>query len=600
SVSGETLPTAASDAQWAEIQGIVRSITPENDRLLISLEAEGQRVLAVLPGYQQRQPRHGHLVGLEVELQGVVGATQQSNKVFGPNALYVPQIDCVTITPEALAFHFERPSNTYNELFPGRKRDHEEFGRVRGRVLGAIPGVGFFLSMHDPRNKGGRVWVQSSARGVLHEGDIVEVVGRKQLIDTLPSLFDALFRVVGKGEVPDGYLVRGNDLSPGAFHNDVVRIDGPLIERRKTPEEDTIVIESDGRLFSATLPLLRGELAELQRGAELRLRGVYLSRTSPEFGPVPAAFYGQMQMFRPSDVTVLANPPWWNAERTGWALKGIGGFAAVGLAWTVSLHRRNVRLRREVAARQEAEAALERERGALAERVEERTAELRFEMSARHEAEAILRERSRLASELHDTLEQGLTGVGLQLEAACNSTTRAPENTVRHLDLARTLLRQSKSEVRRSVWNLRSQMLEDHDLAGALQMMLRQVALTAGLEANLEVLGAPIRFDEVSESHLLRIAQEAITNAVKHARARKLQLTLSFSERDTLLTVSDDGQGFDSQQTWGNDTGHFGLTNMRERAARIGADFQLKTAPGGGTSIEIRRPASPAVTAPAP
>jgi two-component system nitrate/nitrite sensor histidine kinase NarX len=67
-----------------------------------------------------------------------------------------------------------------------------------------------------------------------------------------------------------------------------------------------------------------------------------------------------------------------------------------------------------------------------------------------------------------------------------------------------------------------------------------------------------------------------------------------------LLTVSDDGQGFDSQQTWGNDTGHFGLTNMRERAARIGADFQLKTAPGGGTSIEIRRPASPAVTAPAP
>ena len=131
-------------------------------------------------------------------------------------------------------------------------------------------------------------------------------------------------------------------------------------------------------------------------------------------------------------------------------------------------------------------------------------------------------------------------------------------------------------------------------------MMLRQVALTAGMEANLEVLGAPVRLDEVSESHLLRIAQEAITNAVKHAGARKLQVTLSFSEQEALLTISDDGDGFDSKHTWGNDVGQFGLTNMRERAARIGADFQLKTTVGGGTLIEVRLPTSVSAAAHAP
>ncbi len=201
---------------------------------------------------------------------------------------------------------------------------------------------------------------------------------------------------------------------------------------------------------------------------------------------------------------------------------------------------------------------------------------------------AVLAERNRIARELHDTLQQGLTAAALQVESARLTFDSDPTAAHTHLDATRDLIQASLGESRRSIQDLRASALQSGDLGAALRDIARQ--LTGGTSVTAEVLvrGSRERLPAHVESQLLRIGQEAMTNAIKHARARSITVELERRPGAALLSVSDDGSGLGSSERPADR--HYGLLGMEERARSLGGDLQVKSAPGAGTVISVRVP----------
>jgi len=199
---------------------------------------------------------------------------------------------------------------------------------------------------------------------------------------------------------------------------------------------------------------------------------------------------------------------------------------------------------------------------------------------------AVLSERIRIAREIHDTLAQGFAGISTQLEAGKEALFSSPHVAHEHLNLANLLARSCLEEARQYVWDLRHH-VEGDDLASVLASMSRKLA--AGLLLDFKVLGYPRPISETVESNLLRIAQEAIINAVKHAHARRIQVEICYGSQSLRLCVRDDGCGFDPQRAPAAE-GHFGLLGMSERAKSIGGLLRLQTTLGKGTEIIVEVP----------
>jgi signal transduction histidine kinase/streptogramin lyase len=206
----------------------------------------------------------------------------------------------------------------------------------------------------------------------------------------------------------------------------------------------------------------------------------------------------------------------------------------------------------------------------------------------------VLGERVRVSRELHDTLLQSLVGVALQVDAVSRSLdapAHDPKDARAHLARVRRQVEEYIREARESIWNLRTPMLNTRDLATALR--------ESG-ERNTE--GTPVAFEFVEqgerrpcspevEHQLLRIGQEAMLNAVRHAGAGKVMVELRYEPSAVKLRISDNGCGFDPAVA-NNGSYHYGITTMRERAEEAGGRFRLESAPRAGTVVEATMPYS--------
>jgi ligand-binding sensor domain-containing protein/signal transduction histidine kinase len=201
---------------------------------------------------------------------------------------------------------------------------------------------------------------------------------------------------------------------------------------------------------------------------------------------------------------------------------------------------------------------------------------------------AVLTERNRIAREIHDTLAQGFVGISVQLETVAKMQAVSAELAKQHLDRARILVRSSLAEARRGVWALRSQALEDEDLPGALNRVAQQ--LSGDHEIVVHVSGRRRRLPAEVENNLLRIAQEALANAVRHANADGISVAVHFGEGRIRLSVRDDGCGFDVERVSQAAPGHFGLAGIRERVHNIGGELSLLSGAGQGTEVMVEVP----------
>jgi signal transduction histidine kinase len=205
---------------------------------------------------------------------------------------------------------------------------------------------------------------------------------------------------------------------------------------------------------------------------------------------------------------------------------------------------------------------------------------------------AILTERTRIARELHDTLAQGLAGTGIQLEAALSILPGKPEAAREHVALGRAMVRSTLGEVRRSIWVLRTQTSKRADgLAAVLADSLKQLGNDNGLVPRIQLVGEPRELAPEVERNLLRIAHEAVTNAVRHSGASSLDVELAFDRSDVRLRVHDDGRGFDPKPWLSRHRGeHFGLVGLAERVRGLGGELEITSTAGSGTDVICRLP----------
>jgi len=205
--------------------------------------------------------------------------------------------------------------------------------------------------------------------------------------------------------------------------------------------------------------------------------------------------------------------------------------------------------------------------------------------------DAVAAERNRLAREIHDTLAQSFVAVSMRLEVMAQML-RTPDGVEpcrEQLNQTRTLVRNGLDEARRSIWDLRSEGPEAQTLPARLARLVRETT-SEGTVTHLENTGVYRVLRKSMEDELYRIAQEAVTNANRHARASTISLRLSYSLDRLSLEIVDDGVGFDIAAAPAPEGGHFGLSGIRERARILGAEVMLESIPGKGTSVRVNVP----------
>lgn len=396
---------------------------------------------------------------------------------------------------------------------------------------------------------GNDVWLYAS-RSLHHVEQVAGAAVRAAAEPVLVSLMDTRRNVelLTKRfqDAPLRLSFAQNSLTFQLFSGSYARRRAPIYEFRLNPQETWSKLDSGS--------LLR--LANLREGRyNLQVRSAGESMAPG----APLSFAFEIM------------PPW---HRT-WPAYGL--YAAVALLGAIATARLSSHLIRQ------------RNR-ALEQLVHERTGELEATMQKFNEeirTSATLAERDRLAGEIHDSVQQGLSGAILQLD----TTLKLPVVTTelrRRLNVVRNMVSYAGQEVQHAVWDMESPLITGSDLGAALRKLATHTASSDHVPT-VSVTGTPVALPRVASHHLLRIAQEATTNAVRHAKAHSIGIHLEYGIDSVALTISDDGAGFQPDATL-SQGGHFGLRGIRGRATKLGGKLTITSAPGAGTSIHILVP----------
>jgi len=546
------------DCDYVEITGVVqrawRPSDPQMHTLFMDVAVEEGVVRAAFWDFGQED--FGRFVDARVRLRGNIGSLFGRTEQLRGVSLFVGHTGDISVLeppPDPFALVTRTTRSIYNYSADGEVNRRI---RIRGVVTDYIPGHPVEISDFtttakfryirnvlyvDDGTGGARIETEQAQR--VEPGTVVDVAGFPAVTPGKPILTNAVFKVAGTSAQPAAVVVSDGNVMTPDYDASLVRMRANFLSVLRTPSERILVLQIGESVFPASLEA--GPAAEaletLRAGTIVDVTGVY----AYQWGPSPSF---RLFLRSAGDVKVIAAAPWWTLRHS-----------AVMIA-ILTL-------------------------GACATTVWMRTAAKR----RRQQYQAVLTERSRVARELHDTLEQGLAGIALQLEAVGGSLGASPERAQQSLDVARRMLQYSQEEARRSVMDLRAQALEGRDLAAALTGLVEERARSAGVTARVIVEGVPRHLDAFHEHHLLRIGLEALTNALKHSGARQIDVMLHFDPEHVELTVKDDGCGI-AHAADNVPAGHFGLLGIRERVGKLGGVLQLRGAPGAGTQLTVRVP----------
>jgi signal transduction histidine kinase len=579
SVSVADLQTGRLDCERVRVRGVVQHVEL-TDRQIDAVQLELAAVGGHFVGYAMKSAGFevSQLVDAEVDLIGVALSFFNERAELVGTRVQLQGIEDVATVRAATSSPFAAPEVSLDALLPFSPEAPSLHRRkLSGVVTVCRPGDYFYVQEGD---RAVRINTRDSAP--LVPGDRVEVSGFIELWQSFAEVREAVFRKTGSASVPEAELITRDEVlayrpwlerSPTASHFDGKRV---ALRGRLEKVEETdragrrLSLDCDGHIVFATLANdePREALSRLVAGSEVSVVGacqVELSVGRPTLrNPVPTSF--QLLVHSPADVTVLRVPPWWTPRRLWLALGGTSAVLALALTWAWLLRRR----------------------------VTQRSSELAAEIGARRNAavefDATLRERKRLAADLHDTLEQALTGLALQLEAVDMFGNEEPDRSRHHLHLARQFLARSREDVRRSVWNLRAQGLEGRTLDEALQQMVATLTDSSGVRSRCGIEGDSVPLPDFIAGNLLLLAQEGVTNALKHSSANRIDVGVEYSADGVSLRIEDDGCGFNPGTAPGLREGHFGLQGMRERVKRLGGTIDIASAIGQGCRINATVP----------
>ncbi len=605
-VSVERLMSGAEDGNRVEVSGIVRFARSDGKLIVLEVAAGGYRFRAHPRGSKNLDANS--LIGATVRMRGTAAASfnRELRQILGVN-IYMPQESDFIIEHLPGTAISDLPLASLRGILQYHRNDSDELRiRVKGVVTYQRPGQDIFLQ---DETDGLQVRYRQTNR--FAPGEIVEAVGFPVMDRNLPVLEDAILIRTKK---PPGRIVSRDttiqELRLVLHHGDMISLKGRLLDRSlrplragnsasNAPVENILTLQCSNYLVSVAAPATKtfAGLADIPVGSTLEVSGLCLLQSTgvkgtPNTGQGVNLEAVQILLPEMASIRILQRPSWWTAQRL---LTGLGillAMSAVGAVWSLMILRKNSELKSSIAETIKAQDELQKAHYQLESRVEERTKELKFQMGARKEAEvrfeAIVAERTRIAQELHDTLLQGFTGIGLKLDALTNSLPPSLETTRTQLQ---KLLERSDEylvEARRAVWELRSPSLEKHgEFADALMKVSQRALHGTNIQLQLNSSGANSKLAPAIEDNLLRICEEAVTNAIKHARPAQVEVSLEFASDELRLRVRDDGRGFNPQGPDGAKAGHLGLIGIRERTKSLGGKLSLSSQPGQGTEVVV-------------
>jgi hypothetical protein len=402
---------------------------------------------------------------------------------------------------------------------------------VRGVVTLASPA----LYVQDST---GGVAVVAGSSPLLKVGDEALVTGQVKARDYSATLDHATVHLLWTRTPVAPISLTPEQAATGSFAAMFIELEGTFTDATRTPQGAPVLNLAAGRqAFRAVVENSRGSVLvdKLKRGSLLRLRGICVVDPAGTHNLTPFV------LLLPSadDVDVVAGPPWWNTRHIV-----IIGFFVLLLAF-IGL--------------------------------------LIYSTVEKWRLKAVAEERELLAHEMHDTLAQSFAGLGFQLQAIRN---RMPVNmpmVQEQLDLACDLVRHSHEEARRQIMMLRAESPETAGLAPLLESCARHMLEGGDVEVEAAQEGDPGAIPLRIKDTLFRIGQEALANAVRHARPSRIRILARCSDDSVELIIEDDGRGYEQD----GEMKGFGVRGMRRRAASIGATMTITTSPGQGTRVVI-------------
>ena len=535
-------------AQWVQVSAVITGVETGGIAFTLAVEVNGWKIKAEIPKTEHVAERAAALMQRLVRIQGVAATVFNPDRQMTGRFLFVPSFDFITPLDEHGEGDFAPPLRATNELL----RMDEPLGskvRVRGVVM-QLGKDGFYL-----RDECAGIRVIFVQPGMVNPGDLVEAEGIAALAPFRPVLRATRVSILNHGSPPRPVsLDFSGKLFP--FHEKLVSVDADFLVRHEDPAQIVLQCKADQWIVEAVLPAQCVLPTQFALGDRLRLTGICELTTTHPTPRMQWVDGCRLQLASAASVRLLRHAPWWTLRRLMIVLGVVSAGAAGALMWVWML-RRTVKEQTET-------------------------------IAAKIKREGILEERQRIARELHDTVEQELTGLWLQLGTIARNLQNVPEKITNEFRFAQQMLRHCREEARKSIQDLRSIELERKGLAGAMDALLPPLATPGGATIQLEITGEAHPIGAMVESHLLRLAQEAVGNAIRHAEPRTVRVSLVYAPASVTLEVRDDGCGFDPAAP--APPGHFGLLGIRERAHKLQANLTIESAPGAGTLIRVLIP----------
>jgi len=557
-LTAEAAQTGLLDAHRVVAEGVVRKVRARHNsdkREFLEMVFENSRLIVMINSIDD--DLHA-LVDARIRITGICSGIWNNQRQITAPYLTVNNCNDITVLRAAPADPFVLPIRSVADIMRYRPQDAPGHRiHISGTVLHAMADGRVFVFDGEST-----VCAECASCATLQVGDVCDIAGFPGMKERAPFLEDAVLCVQSHhAPLPTASPREAATLLQLGKDYELVQMDATLLETQRTTDGTALLLQSGDSLFKATFsnPDSTVFSPALQPGTLLSVSGLVLfsfpSPTVQKFQP-----NGFSLLLRSlADVRVIRKPSWWTPARLLGILGVVSALVLVLTLW-------NHFLRTRAKAQQEI-------------------------ISIQTRREATSEERARLARELHDTLEQEFVGMTRQTEALEHSGPLSPQATS-NLEVLRQMLQLSRDNARRTVWDLRDPVLLDGGLESAIRTALPRIVLAKPVELKIHASIDPsASIPPQIQVNVLRLAQEAVTNAVKHSGARTIEVRLTHHDGTLDLSVTDDGHGEETSDTpLMVAAGHFGIIGMRERCEKLGGHFEFHSQPAGGACVHATIP----------